>query len=146
MIQINRSALLPYSSRQLFDLVADIRSYPDYIPGCVDARFLSEWELGVEAELTVSAMGVRQSFATRNTMLDGQEIRMELLDGPLKHLVGSWVFKALSDSACKIELSLSFETAGSLKRLAAQQLVERTSTNVVDALVRRAHESFGDRS
>ena len=143
MIEINRSALLPYSARQLFDLVSDISAYPDYIPGCVGAKLLGEWEQGIEAELTVSALGVKQSFATRNTVIDGQEIRMELLNGPLQHLVGSWLFRPLSDSACKIELSLVFETAGSLKKIAAKQLVERSSTTVVDALVKRAHQRYG---
>ena len=143
MIEINRSALLPYSARQLFDLVSEISAYPDYIPGCTGAKLLGQWERGVEAELTVSALGVKQSFATRNTVIDGQEIRMELLNGPLQHLVGRWLFKSLSDSACKIELNLVFETTGSLKKIAAKQLVERTSTTVVDALIQKAHELFG---
>ena len=143
MIEINRSALLPYSARQLFDLVSEISGYPDYIPGCTGAKLLGQWERGVEAELTVSALGVKQSFATRNTVIDGQEIRMELLNGPLQHLVGRWLFKSLSDSACKIELNLVFETTGSLKKIAAKQLVERTSTTVVDALIQKAHELFG---
>lgn len=143
MIEINRSALLPYSARQLFDLVSEISGYPDYIPGCTGAKLLGQWERGVEAELTVSALGVKQSFATRNTVIDGQEIRMELLNGPLQHLVGRWLFKPLSDSACKIELNLVFETTGSLKKIAAKQLVERTSTTVVDALIQKAHELFG---
>jgi ribosome-associated toxin RatA of RatAB toxin-antitoxin module len=143
MIEINRSALLPYSARQLFELVSEISAYPDYIPGCTGAKLLGEWEQGIEAELTVSALGVKQSFATRNTVIDGQEIRMELLNGPLQHLVGRWLFKSLSDCACKIELSLVFETTGSLKRIAAKQLVERSSTTVVDALIQQAHQSFG---
>ncbi len=143
MIEINRSALLPYSARQLFDLVSEISAYPDYIPGCTGAKLLGQWERGVEAELTVSALGVKQSFATRNTVIDGQEIRMELLNGPLRHLVGRWLFKPLSDSACKIELNLIFETTGSLKKIAAKQLVERTSTTVVDALIQQAHELYG---
>lgn len=143
MIEINRSALLPYSARQLFELVSDISTYPDYIPGCVGAKLLGEWEQGIEAELTVSALGIKQSFATRNTVIDGQEIRMELLNGPLQHLIGRWLFTSLSDSACKIELNLVFETTGSLKKIAAKQLVERTSTTVVDALIQQAHQSFG---
>lgn len=143
MIEINRSALLPYSARQLFDLVSEISAYPDYIPGCTGTKLLGQWERGVEAELTVSALGVKQSFATRNTVIDGQEIRMELLNGPLQHLVGRWLFKSLSDSACKIELNLIFETTGSLKKIAAKQLVERTSTTVVDALIQQAHKLFG---
>ena len=144
MIEINRSALLPYSARQLFDLVSEIPAYPDYIPGCVGAKLLGVWEQGIEAELTVSALGVKQSFATRNTIVDGQEIRMELLNGPLQNLIGRWLFQPLSQTACKVELNLSFETTGSLKRIAAAQLVERTSNAVVDALVQRAHLSFGN--
>jgi ribosome-associated toxin RatA of RatAB toxin-antitoxin module len=68
---------------------------------------------------------------------------MELSEGPLKHLKGSWLFKSLSETASKIELHLQFEADGAIKKVAAKQLVERTSTSVVDALIKRAHAVLG---
>ena len=143
MIEITRSALLPYSAESLFELVSDIRAYPDYIPNCIGAKIIREWDQGLEAQLTVSALGVKYPFSTRNTVQRPSLITMELSEGPLKHLKGSWLFKSLSDSAAKIELQLQFEADGAIKKVAAKQLVERTSTSVVDALIKRAHAVLG---
>ena len=86
MTSINRSALLPYRARQLFDLVNDIESYPRYMDGCVGAQVLNREEGLVEARLDLSKGGVSQSFTTRNRMVDAQHISLELVEGPFDQL------------------------------------------------------------
>ena len=143
MIRIQRSALLPYPAEHLYQLVCDIPEYPTFIGGCSAARIVRTWEQGVEAELTIGAMGGNYSFSTRNTLVEPREIIMELIDGPLQHLVGRWVFSSLADSAAKVSLDLQFETSGPLQGFAAKQVAERVSTSVVDAIIRRAHSALG---
>ena len=70
MTVIERSALLPYAAEQVFDLVADIERYPEFLPGCVDASILERQENTVTARLTLSRAGISQSFTTCNTAAD----------------------------------------------------------------------------
>ncbi|MEZ5503345.1 MAG: type II toxin-antitoxin system RatA family toxin [Halioglobus sp.] len=143
MTVIDRSALLPYSARQLFDLVSDVEAYPRYMDGCVGARILRSETDMVEARLDLSRGGIRQSFSTRNRMLDAREITLELLDGPFEYFSGRWDFRALGDSACKLSLNLEFRLNSSVLGAAASRLFEKVTGNLVDAVSRRAGELYG---
>ncbi len=143
MTVINRSALLPYSARQLFDLVSDVESYPAYMEGCVGARILHAEEHLVEARLDLARGGITQSFSTRNRMLAAREITLELIDGPFEYFAGHWNFRALGDSACKMSLNLEFSVNSTLLGVAASRLFDKVTNNLVDAVGRRASQLYG---
>lgn len=143
MTVINRTALLPYSARQLFDLVCDVESYPNYMDGCVGARILRRDEELVEARLDLARGGINHSFSTRNRMREAQEITLELLDGPFEYFNGHWSFRALGDSACKITLYLEFKFSSMLLGVAASRVFEKVTNNLVDAVGRRANQLYG---
>ncbi len=140
---INRSALLPYPARQMFDLVNDVEAYPDYMEGCVGARILRREAQWMEARLELSRGGITQSFSTRNRLLDARRITLELLDGPFDHFVGSWDFRELSTAACKINLNLEFSVNSKLLGAAASRLFERVTNSLVDAVSQRARQVYG---
>lgn len=144
MITISRSALLPYQSRRLFDLVNDVESYPEYMDGCVGAEVLLRQEDMLEARLDLARGGISQSFSTRNRLLGTQAITLELIDGPFDHFEGRWGFHALGDTACKISLDLEFRVNSALVGLAASRLLERVTDNLVDALGRRARVVYSE--
>jgi ribosome-associated toxin RatA of RatAB toxin-antitoxin module len=143
MTVINRSALLPYSARQLFDLVSDVESYPRFMEGCVGARILRSDEHMLEARLDLARGGIKQSFSTRNRMQPAREITLELLDGPFDNFTGRWDFHALGDSACKMSLYLEFKFNSSLLGAAASRLFDKVTNNLVDAVSRRATQLYG---
>jgi ribosome-associated toxin RatA of RatAB toxin-antitoxin module len=140
---INRSALLPYSASQLFDLVSDVESYPRYMEGCVGAYILRRDEHLLEARLELARGGIKQSFSTRNRMHAAQEITLELLDGPFDYFAGRWNFHALGDSACKLSLHLEFTFNSALLGAAASRLFDKVTNNLVDAVSRRAGQLYG---
>ena len=72
-----------------------------------------------------------------------ETITLELLDGPFDYFQGCWVFKALSDAACKVSLDLEFKVNNSVLGVAAGRLFDRVSNNLVDALGRRANQLYG---
>ena len=88
MTTINRSALLPYSAQQLFELVSDVEAYPQYMDGCVGAQLLHRQENTFEARLDLAKGGIRQSFTTRNHLVEGESMRLELVDGPFERFTG----------------------------------------------------------
>jgi ribosome-associated toxin RatA of RatAB toxin-antitoxin module len=148
MTRIERSVLLPYSAEKLFDLVNDVRAYPQYMDGCVNAVVLTQSETVMEAQLELRKGGISQRFSTRNQLEKPHKIVMELLDGPFDSLHGEWAFKILAQDACKVSLHLQFQTQQNSPRQgvahkAAGKLFESVAGNLVDALCRRANSLYG---
>jgi len=143
MPQVERSALVPYSCEQMYELVNDIASYPEFVPGCVGAKVLHSTDNVIEAELAISKAGIQQSFATRNTLYSFQRIDMELLKGPFKSLRGGCQFEALSDDACKVILQLDFEFSSKLLHFAFAKVFNEVTSRMVDAFAKRAKQVYG---
>lgn len=141
--RIQRSALLPYPARALYDLVNDVARYPEFLPWCSKAEVLSSDEQHMRAALTVAKGGLTQTFITRNDLHPGQSIVMNLEDGPFSQLHGVWEFKALNEKACKISLDLSFDYAGSLVKATLGPLFNQAANTMVDAFCQRAKELHG---
>jgi len=143
MTIIDRSALLPYTARQMFDLVCDIEAYPDYMDGCVGAEVMKRDAGTVEARLDLAKGGIKQSFTTRNRPREFEQIELELLQGPFDSFSGCWTFQALGDVACKISLQLEFKSNSALLGVAAARLFDAVTNNLVEAVARRARVIYG---
>ena len=143
MTSIHRSALLPYSDQQLYALVNDVESYPQFMEGCVGARVIHTDSTHMEARLDLARGGIAQSFTTVNELRPYEEISLRLKEGPFESLKGRWQFRRLADSACKVSLDLEFEFSRSLLGAAAARLFDRVANNLVDSVVRRATEVYG---
>ncbi|MAV73520.1 MAG: ubiquinone-binding protein [Cellvibrionales bacterium TMED21] len=137
---IKKSALMAHPVSTMFALVADIESYPEFLPGCVGAEVLETTSDGVVARLDLAKAGVKQSFVTSNTNIANESIHLQLADGPLESLTGTWRFQPLSDEACKVTLDLSFELRSGLMRLAVGKLFETVANDMVGAMVSRADQ------
>ena len=143
MNDIRRSALLPYSAESMYRLINDVEAYPLYMDGCVGAQVLSCDESLMEARLDLARAGLKMSFATRNEMKPYTSIKLSLLEGPFDRFSGEWTLLALGEGACKVSLHLRFSLKGALIGAATRQLFNSVANNLVDALVKRAHEQYG---
>lgn len=142
MTSIHRSALLPFSDAQLYALVNDVEAYPLYMDGCVGARVIRADERHMEARLELARGGITQSFTTLNELTPCERIRLTLKEGPFEYFDGAWRFHALASEACKVSLDLEFRVRSGLLGAAAAHLLDRVTTNLVDAVVRRAAEVY----
>lgn len=140
---IERSALVAYSQQQMFELVGDIASYPQYMPGCVGATVHEQGKDYVLATLQLSQAGIKQAFTTRNRLDGPHSMQMDLVDGPFSELQGCWRFTALAQNACKVELSLRFSFDNAVLQLAAGKLFEKSANQQVAALCQRAEKVYG---
>jgi ribosome-associated toxin RatA of RatAB toxin-antitoxin module len=140
---IKKSALVDFSQQQMFDLVSDIEAYPQFMPGCKGAKILTQGPDWIEARLDLAQGPLDQSFTTRNIIQAPQSMRLTLVDGPFSKFDGTWEFTALSDSACKILLSLEFQFKNRLLGLAAGPLFESVANRQVEALCARAKSVYG---
>jgi ribosome-associated toxin RatA of RatAB toxin-antitoxin module len=142
MTQVNRSALVLHSAQQMYDIVNDVKAYPDFLPWCARTELLCEDEQKMEATLYLAKAGFKYSFTTRNHLLKPNRISIDLVEGPFSELSGFWVFDALNEEACKVSLSLSFEFAGKLKNMAMSKVFNQVATTLVDAFVQRADKLY----
>lgn len=140
MPTVNRSALVPFSAEQMFDLVNDVAQYPAFLPGCAEAKVVEQNATFMKASLLIAKMGVHQWFTTSNELSRGKFIRMTLVDGPFKALGGGWTFTALAEDACKIELDLEFEFSSKIVEMAFGKVFSSIANNMVKAFTERAKE------
>ncbi|MGB0466236.1 MAG: type II toxin-antitoxin system RatA family toxin [Pontibacterium sp.] len=138
MTQVDRSALVLHSAEQMFDLVNDVERYPEFLPWCASVEVISRTEDELEATLYLSKGGLKYHFTTRNQLSRPVEMTIALVDGPFSMLSGVWQFKALSDEASKVSLSLAFDFSGKLTSLAMGKVFNQAATTMVDAFVVRA--------
>jgi ribosome-associated toxin RatA of RatAB toxin-antitoxin module len=142
MTVIERSALLAHPVEQVFDLVADIERYPEFLKGCVGADILKRDDDQVTATLRLSRAGISHGFTTQNRMQRPHRIDLALVDGPFSHFAGHWSFLALGDDACKTTLQLHFELASGIASVAAGKLFDKVALDLVDAIVNRAGQQL----
>ena len=134
MPQISRSALVPFSAEQMYQLVNDVHSYPDFLPGCTGSRVLNATSNEMTAAVDVAKAGISKTFTTR--------INMQLVDGPFRKLMGGWQFTPLSEEACKVELHLDFEFTNKLIELAFGKVFKELAGSMVQAFTQRAKEVY----
>ena len=142
MATINRSALMPYSARQMYVIVNDVAKYPQFLPWCANSKILGQSDSSMEASILMKKGKLNHSFTTRNHLIPGQKIHMELVNGPFKSLSGDWIFTALSDSASKIELQLEFEFSNRVIGLLIGPVFTQIANSLVDAFCQRAHQLY----
>lgn len=144
MPTISKSALVPYTSAMMFDLVDKVPDYPEFLPWCGGAEELSRDEDTVKASVTIAHSGINRAFTTLNRLQKNKMIEMELVDGPFKHLHGFWRFEALSESACKVSLDLEYEFSSKLLGLAVGPVFNQIANTLVDSFCQRADRVFGN--
>lgn len=145
MTIIKRNALVPYSTRQMFELVNSVEEYPRFLPWCSESHIISQSEQEIEATLVIAWSGIHKNFTTRNQLTPFEQIDISLVHGPFKHLAGRWHFVALGDLGCKVNLELEFEFAGGLMDKIFEPIFSHIANSLVDAFCKRAVEIYGTR-
>lgn len=143
MPTISRSALVMHSVEEMYNLINDVLAYPSFIPDCGDSKVITQDENSITAALLVSKGGIKKWFTTKNTLIDNEQVILNLVDGPFKLLTGSWTLKPLSDQACKISLDLEYEFSNKLFDLAFGRAFTHLTNNMVQAFTQRAKEVYG---
>ncbi|WP_027017209.1 type II toxin-antitoxin system RatA family toxin [Comamonas composti] len=146
MKSLNKSVLIWYSPEEMFALVADVASYPEFLPWCSHASVLEQDEQGMTAEVGMSMGGLRKSFVTRNVHEGKHTIRMRLVKGPFSRLEGHWIFHLVGDGsqrACKVELQLDYGFDSATLGALIGPIFDRIAGSLVDAFIQRAEKVYG---
>jgi ribosome-associated toxin RatA of RatAB toxin-antitoxin module len=142
---IHKTALVPYSADEMYRLVADIESYGKFLPWCGGARIVARDPDSVTAAIDIAYHGVNKTFTTRNKLVPGSVMELQLVDGPFKFLQGYWRFESLDNKACKVSLDLKFEFANRLLALLVGPVFSNIANGLVESFRHRAEGIYGKR-
>jgi coenzyme Q-binding protein COQ10 len=137
---------LPYSAEQMFDLVADVARYDEFLPWVVAVRINSDSETEMVADLLVGFKALREKFTSKVIKQRPHEIEVIYLDGPLKDLDNTWKFRDLSEGGCEINFCVEFAFRNRIFEALAGQYFDRAFRKMVSAFEARAEELYGSSS
>lgn len=139
---------MPYSADQMYALVADVESYPQFLPWTAAARIRSQDDTGdatvMLADLVISFKVFRERFGSRVTLWPAdRKIDTEYLDGPFQKMVSNWVFEEAEEGGCNVSFFVDFEFRNKLLQTTATIFFNDAMQRVVRAFERRAAQLYG---
>ncbi|MBC2666437.1 type II toxin-antitoxin system RatA family toxin [Novosphingobium flavum] len=146
MAAIHETRRLPWSAEQMFDLVADVGRYPEFLPWVIATRVRSDGESEMVADMLVGFSALREKFTSRVEKRRPDEIRVHYIDGPLRDLDNRWLFRALGPDACEIDFRVEFTFRNALFQKLAGQYLDKAFRKMVAAFETRAQQLYGSSS
>ena len=136
--------VLPYTPEQIFELVADVERYPEFMPWCVACRITETFDDGFEADLAIGFKMVREKFTSRVTLYRPDKIVVGYKKGPFSRLSNTWRFKSLEDDQkTEINFHLEFEFRSRVLQKLIGLLFEEAVHRMVAAFEARAIDLYG---
>jgi coenzyme Q-binding protein COQ10 len=143
--------IVPYSAGQMFDLIADVRHYPDFLPWVAACRIRSRRPLPdgevIDADLVVSFKVFRERFGSRVTLKPAIHcIDVEYLEGPFRYLNNHWKFEPLGPDRCEIDFFVDFEFRSAMLQRVIGLVFDQAMQRIVRAFEARAEALYGRRA
>jgi coenzyme Q-binding protein COQ10 len=143
----SETKLLPYTPQQMYDLVADVNAYPQFLPWCAAARVRSRDDHGdhevMHADLVISFKVFRERFGSRVTLWpEAMRIDTEYIDGPFRYMESNWTF-AEAEGGCEVSFFVDFEFRNRMLQGIIGVVFNEAMQRIVRAFERRARELYG---
>ena len=135
---------LPYAPAQMFDLVADVGRYAEFLPWVTATRVRSDSATEMVADVIVGFKGLRETFSSRVSKERPDHIRVDYLEGPLKHLHNDWKFRPDGQGGCYVDFCVDFAFKNRVFEMLAGQVFDRAVRKMVGAFEERAARLYGD--
>ncbi|KLI63844.1 type II toxin-antitoxin system RatA family toxin [Aurantiacibacter marinus] len=146
MPSIRETRRLPYSAEQMFDLVADVDRYPEFLPWVVATRVRDDSETEMTADMLVGFKALREKFTSKVVKQRPSSINVHYIDGPLRDLDNNWTFRDVEDGGCEIDFCVDFAFKNLMFETLAGQYIDRAFRKMVAAFETRAGELYGSSS
>lgn len=134
--------IVPYSPDQIFDIVADVEKYPQFLPWCVGARIRTRSEQELVADLTIGFGPFRESFTSRVTLDRPKRVRVRYENGPFRYLNNQWDFLP-HDNGTEVDFFVDFEFRSRILRAAIGLVFNEAVKRMVGAFRKRARDVYG---
>lgn len=143
---IRETRRLPYSAGQMFDLVADVGRYPEFLPWVVATRVRSDDGGEMVADMLVGFKALREKFTSRVLKERPRRLEVIYLDGPMRDLDNVWHFRDLPEGGCEIDFQVEFTFKNKMFEMLAGRYFDRAFRKMVAAFEARADELYGNKS
>ncbi|WP_395681425.1 type II toxin-antitoxin system RatA family toxin [Inquilinus sp.] len=137
--------VLPFTPQQLYELVADIESYPSFLPWCLAARIRKREGNVLVADLVIGFKMIRERYTSRVTLTPGRQIDVAYVDGPMKKLTNCWRFLP-HPTGCEIDFHVDFEFRSRVLQTVIGAVFHEAFRRMVGAFETRARALYGDRA
>ena len=134
---------MPYSAGQMFDLVAGIERYPEFLPWCKAAHILSRDANTVLADLVIGYKLFQEKFISEVALDRPRAIMVQYRSGPLSHLSNAWEFAPKGRKGCEVSFHVDFDFHSPLLRAAMNIFFDKALSRMVTAFEARAQELYG---
>lgn len=135
---------LPYTPEQMFDLVADVRRYPEFLPWVTAMRVRQDDESATVADMIVGFKGLRETFTSKVGKQRPGTIHVEYVDGPLKYLRNDWRFRPDGEGGCLVDFSVDFAFKNRMFEMLAGQVFGAALRRMIGAFEERAAALYGN--
>jgi coenzyme Q-binding protein COQ10 len=133
---------LPYTPEQMYDMVADVKSYPQFLPWVSAMRVRSDSATETLADMIVGFKGLRETFTSRVKKSHPDTIMVDYIDGPLKYLRNEWRFRR-EEGGCAVDFSVDFAFKNRMFEMLAGQVFGQALRKMIGAFETRAAELYG---
>ena len=145
MPQIHENRELPYSAQQIYDLVADVAAYPEFLPWTQKARIRNQTPKGFEADLVLGFQFVRETFTSRVSLMpDEYRVYAKGIGaGPFSKLINDWQIEPIGEGACRVNFLVDFEIRNFALRRVIEPVYSQAQRQVMGAFEARAKALYG---
>ena len=133
---------LPYTAEQMFDLVADVKRYPEFLPWVSAMRVRRDTPTETVADMIVGFKGLRETFTSKVTKERPDRLHVDYVDGPLKYLSNDWRFRN-EEGGCAIDFAVDFQFRNRAFEMLAGQVFGRALRKMIGAFEDRAAQLYG---
>jgi coenzyme Q-binding protein COQ10 len=134
---------LPHSAAQMYDLVADVRRYPEFLPWVSAIRIRKDEENEMFADMIVGFKSLRETFSSRVVKTPKSSIIVDYLDGPMKHLHNAWTFEDVEGGGSVVDFTVDFSFRNRVFEALAGQFFDSALRKMTTAFVGRADALYG---
>ena len=134
---------LPYTPEQMFDMVADVRRYPEFLPWTAAVRIRSDSPTETIADLAVGFKAIKETFTSKVKKDRPHSIEIDYVEGPLKYLHNSWKFTPDGEGGTRIDFCVDFAFRSRIFETLAGQMFDRALRRMIGAFEDRAHALYG---
>lgn len=137
---------LPHSAAQMYDLVADVKRYPEFLPWVSAIRVRQDGETEMLADMVVGFKALRETFSSRVLKVPKTSIVVDYLDGPMKHLHNNWKFENLPNGGSTVVFTVDFSFRNRVFEALAGQFFDSALRKMTGAFIERADDLYGSNS
>ena len=142
MLKHEETRDMPFTPEQMYDLIADVRNYPQFLPWVMATRIKSDDEAEMIADMVVGFSVYREKFTSLVKKAKNQSIKIEYIDGPLKHLHNDWGFTANDDGGCTVSFFVEFSFKSRVLEMMAKNYFDMALGTMINAFQERAEKLY----